>query len=337
MNKKDRQIDRTEMKRIERKINEHTKMWCKVLNVGEQHDHFKRIARSKVTHSEQAASKYLMYKDHKEGGGYRPVVSGCNSNTLGLSNLLSDVIESLCQSVTDPFEIISSEDMLANIEEFNEEIRQEIENTPEYDWRDDYLLIGTDVVGLFPSLSAENTGKAIREQAEKSKIKWKDVDRKWLALYIHLNRDKCSSLKGIERFLPRRRKGRRGKEAGMGSEECDKRYMEEKPESNWEWPTDIPSEEMIKRMMGAALDIAIVFFFKNFTYTFGGKLYVQLSGGPIGARLTMCAARLVLQQWRDEFIKILREADIKEKMSKIYVDHNRCVVEKLRPGTRFNI
>ena len=42
--------------------------------------------------------------------------------------------------------------------------------------------------------------------------------------------------------------------------------------------------------MGAAIEIATVFFFKNFVYTFGGKLYVQMSGGSIGTRLTMCAA-----------------------------------------------
>ena len=90
-------------------------------------------------------------------------------------------------------------------------------------------------------------------------------------------------------------------------------------------------------MIGVALEIAIVFFFKNFTYTFGGKLYVQTSGGPIGARLTMCAARLVLQQWREDFKVILEKAEIKEKLSRIYVDDNRCIVEKLRPGLRFNV
>ena len=33
----------------------------------------------------------------------------------------------------------------------------------------------------------------------------------------------------------------------------------------------------------------------------------------------------------------LREAEIKERMSKIYVDDNHCLIEKLKPGTRFNI
>ena len=234
LNSKDKEIDRKEMRRIERRINEHTKLWCKILNAGEQHGHFKRIVNSKVTNSEQAASKYLMYKDHKIGGGYRPVVSGCNSNTLGLSNLLSDVLESLCQSVHEPFEIISSEDMLANLEKINREIKEENERTLEKDWREDFILIGTDVVGLYPSLSAERTALAIRKQAEKSNIKWREIDEEWLALYIHLNRGLCSDLSEIEHLLPKRRRGRRGQEAGMGSAECEKRYVLHSEESNWE-------------------------------------------------------------------------------------------------------
>ena len=68
------------------------------------------------------------------------------------------------------------------------------------------------------------------------------------------------------------------------------------------------------------MEISVVFFFRHFTYTFGGKIYIQNSGGPIGARLTMCVARLVMQQWRDEFSQLLKVSNIKEKLSKIYVD-----------------
>ena len=81
---------------IEKNINEHTKMWARILNAGENHGHFLRIVNSKVSKSELAAPKYMMYKDHKKQEAYRPVISGCNSNTLGLSNMLSDLLESAC-------------------------------------------------------------------------------------------------------------------------------------------------------------------------------------------------------------------------------------------------
>ena len=335
LNGEDKKITKEELRVRERRKNEHTKMWSKITNAGEAHGHNGRIRSSKNIESEIAANKYYMFKDHKEGEKYRPVVSGCCSNTLGLSGLLSDIIESLCLAVENPFEVISSEDLLANINEFNEEIKREIEKENSYDWRKDYVLLGTDVVSLFPSMSAEKTGEAIRKQVEKSKISWEEIDEKWLSLYVRLNRELCYNYEEIENLLPIRRRGRRGKEAGMGSQECDKRHLEDNEKSNWEWPNLPLNKEKIKILMGRALEISIKFFFNNFCYTFGGDLYIQVFGGPIGARLTMCAARIVMQQRREEYRELLDKSNLKEKFSRIYVDDNRTLMEILKPGVRF--
>ena len=83
-----------------------------------------RIKDSKITHSETSAPMYYMYKDHKKEGGWRPVMAGCNSNTLGLSNLLSDMIEAVCGSIINPYEVISSDDMLSRVESFNKKNRE---------------------------------------------------------------------------------------------------------------------------------------------------------------------------------------------------------------------
>ena len=111
--------------------------------------------------------------------------------------LLSDIVESVCQAVKDPFEVISSEDLLARINEFNGEIKRKIENEENYDWRKEYILLVTDVVSLFPSLSAEKTGEALRKQVEKSSIIWEDIDDKWLSLYVRLNRYLCPDFEEI--------------------------------------------------------------------------------------------------------------------------------------------
>ena len=155
-------------------------------------------------------------------------------------------------------------------------------------------------------------------------------------MYIHLNKELCSNHDEIQNLLPKRRIGRRGREAGMGSEECSKRYLIDDENSNWEWPQIEINKDIMKKLMGAALEIAVRFFFQHFTYTFGGELFKQMFGGPIGARLTMCVSRLVLQQWRDDYAKIIEKAKIEELMSKIYVDDNRNVVRKLKPGMRFD-
>ena len=52
-------------------------------------------------------------------------------------------------------------------------MRQEIldvDSKVECDWRKDYVLIGSDVVSLFPSLTAENTVRAVKNQILKREI-----------------------------------------------------------------------------------------------------------------------------------------------------------------------
>ena len=68
------------------------------------------------------------------------------------------------------------------------EKKEEERGDPNWDWRSEWMLIGSDVVSLFPSLSAEITAKCVRRQAEKCSIRWSNIDDEWLRLYIHVNR-----------------------------------------------------------------------------------------------------------------------------------------------------
>ena len=92
--KEDRKLDREDIKHIERRLNDEAKFWTKMLNSGANHDQMDRILASKICNSENIAPKYFMFKDHKIEGGYRPVVGGCSSDTLGLSNTLSEIVAS---------------------------------------------------------------------------------------------------------------------------------------------------------------------------------------------------------------------------------------------------
>ena len=159
------------------------------------------------------------------------------------------------------------------------------------------MMLGSDVISLFPSLTAVNTAKAVKSQAMKSSIVWDNIDSKWLRLYIHLNRSLSSDLSEIEHLLPKKRLGKRGPEPGMSSDECLKRYLEEVYEdgtpSSWTWPRE-PTTEETRILMSILLEISTRFFFENFIYTFGNQAFLQSTGGPIGARLTMCIARLTM-------------------------------------------
>ena len=92
---KDRTITRRELIEIERNLNGHITMWCKIWGTGKGHKQLGRVVDSKRNSSEEVADMYLLVKDHKETLQTRPVVTGCKSNTKGLSNAASDVVESV--------------------------------------------------------------------------------------------------------------------------------------------------------------------------------------------------------------------------------------------------
>ena len=117
--KKDEKIDRKMIIEKEKQLNGHVFFWSKIWGSGEDHNHRDRIIDSKVVSSEQLADMYIMYKDHKAGRASRPVVTGCNSNTRGMSNCVSDLLESVNKANQDPYETISGEDMQAQIEKYN--------------------------------------------------------------------------------------------------------------------------------------------------------------------------------------------------------------------------
>ena len=95
--------------------------WANIWGSGEDHNHRDRIIDSKVVSSEQLADMYLLFKDHKKKMASRPVVTGCNSNTRGFSNSVSDLLESVNKTKEGAYEVISGEDMLAKVERYNVE------------------------------------------------------------------------------------------------------------------------------------------------------------------------------------------------------------------------
>ena len=98
-----------------------------------------------------------MFKDHKIEGGYRPVVSGCNSDSLGLGNTLSEVVESVCMGVENPYEVISSEDLLSRIHATNRIIEEKIQEKNK---------------GIEPQIETEDTLLMFSEF-------WYQIENKW--------------------------------------------------------------------------------------------------------------------------------------------------------------
>ena len=136
---KDRKIGRREMIEKERLVNSHAAMWNKMLGHGENNEHGGRIHDSIVQSDQSMAIMTLLLKDHKDGDKTRSVVTGNTSNSVGMSIIVSMFLEAVAASIDDPYEVNSSEDLIATIEEVNEIWRQRMkkDDQSEADREDD--------------------------------------------------------------------------------------------------------------------------------------------------------------------------------------------------------
>ena len=112
---------------METVLNCHRRAWCKKWRSGKNHGHTARIMTSKTTKSNNVAIIWVALKDHKSGDKSRGIVTGCTSNSKGLSNGVSDVLEAVANNEKDAYEVCSSEDMLSRVHEANKKnmIRRE--------------------------------------------------------------------------------------------------------------------------------------------------------------------------------------------------------------------
>ena len=76
-------------------------------------------------------------------------------------------------------------------------------------------------------------------------------------------------------------------------------------QKQWYFPRIAITEEQKRDIISRCTEIAVRTLFENFTYNFGGVTYLQAKGGPIGARITMACARMVIQDWGEKFSGIL--------------------------------
>ena len=111
--KKDKEIEWDQVREMERRVNLHTIAQDLMWRSGEDHCNKERIIKSRATRSGNQANLTLLYKDHKEGHKTRPVASGNESYNQGLSNGISEVLESVARGIENPYSVISSVDLLA--------------------------------------------------------------------------------------------------------------------------------------------------------------------------------------------------------------------------------
>ena len=188
--------------------------------------------------------------------------------------------------------------------------------------REDYTLciIGNDVVSLFPSLESEATGRIVREEVSRSTMNVDGFNVKLGLKYISMNEKLTSDLGPLRTMLPWRLT-KPGIQPTMKSKWVN--HKEILDDDDWVYPPVTPTLQERRLIMGHVAEIGTRAIFEQFCYKFGGKAYHQQSGGPIGARVTMCASRMVMQHWARNYRNILLQARLRLALLRGYVDDGR--------------
>ena len=66
-------------------------------------------------------------------------------------------------------------------------------------------------------------------------------------------------------------------------------------QEQWEFPNIVLEDWEKKAILAAVIRLATQTMFKKHYYTFGGKIFHQSGGGPIGLRGTCAVARIIMQ------------------------------------------
>ena len=268
--KKDEEVDIGRLLEVSKEVAAHTSIWLKMFRVGEAHGQVDRFRKSLIG-GDTPAPLYVLVKDHKamESNGLpktRPVVSGCSSYNVGMSELCSEVLEATFKNMRERVGVISSDDFLSKLHKLNCTIKDEAlmiynpEDEAHVQGSDKVIMmIASDVVALFPSMKAEETAYICGQMIERSELQVNNLDYTEMLLYIQLNRSKVRKLSYIENFLPvRKRKG--GKEPSMKNDQIRGPWRQTEVEEDklfWIHREPPQSEAAKRKILALVVEIGI--------------------------------------------------------------------------------
>ena len=201
------------------------------------------------------------------------------------------------------------------------------------DFNTEMVIIGCDVESLYPSLDKGETSRIVGEEMLRSEIVWEDLDYLEGARLIALNRsaDWCRTHE-LRRVLPTRR-GKTGSRPGVTGKGPAGPYRGD--QEQWRFPVVTLTEKEKRMIVAEVTRITTEVMFDHHLYTFGGQVYKQRGGGPIGLRGTCAIARLVMCNWDRVWKDLMEKNCITLEEFMRYMDDGRVFLHPLKPGWRW--
>ena len=179
------------------------------------------------------------------------------------------------------------------------------------------------VDALYPSIDVDFAIEKCLDIIFKSDIIFKGIDFSEVSLYLSLNvRKEELERENLLEFCPTRNiRGRPPTITSSGKHnEYDKRWK------NWNKPLRTATDEMNRKLLMKAFEIALKLVMKNHIFTFNNECFKQLKGGAIGVSIAGDVANLFMVWWDREFKKRLISEKIVLKLYSRYVDDGNIIV-----------
>ena len=196
------------------------------------------------------------------------------------------------------------------------------------DLKGEPIIIGCDVVGLYPNLDPINVARISADAVRHTKIQFRGVDLCYLAIYLLLTLGENTMRKvGLAACIPTRINKDNGNPQSLSSN--INRNLE-----NWDFSSlkNNLNDKLRKEMIAYSLQVMILLLTSSTCYKFGGKIYKQKKGLEIGLRASAALARLVMCKWDITWAALMKNCNLMLLIFYRYVDDLRLCLRPLKEG-----
>ena len=338
----DIRVSREGVRDSQRILSSTAKSLANMVSLGSAHSqrNYVRCLDNCGSQAEDVPTLRLLPKVHKPPGDQghlqsRPVVTAAAGLSARAGDQVADILEPMVSLRRPRMEDLSSEEVLSQLRETQEEIARTM--------RKDTVVGSLDVRGLYPSLDQEGSSEAVARFVRDSSTTLEGIDWRHTQIFVASNMDPHElKREGVLGLVPKRCK-KFGPRPGRTTEELSQKRpdprSEKQPACPSKWAESNPdkelSEENRRLLLSVALKIATRTIFRHHCYQFNGEVFRQAKGGPIGLRVTSVVARIVMDDWFTRFLGAILAAGIEVHGAMKYVDDVNLILAMVDLGTRW--
>ena len=254
--------------------------------------------------------------------------------------IFTDILE--CQfKASNNWDIMQSKEVDKLITEG--EKRKVITNDPVQDTNLPHVMVGGDVVALYPSMEANSTAAVAYRAVKESKLKFEKINYAYAMVFLTLTLGVGTIDKlGLAAVMPTRcvnyiaseKEEENGGFKYIPHEGGNPRSLNAKINRDlnaWKFdPTNL-TDQLKREILARTVQVATLVLMTTHCYCFGGRLYRQLKGAPIGLRASACLAKVLMSHWDGTWAKVQKSFGLSVQLFYRYVDDIRIYLRPIDP------